>query len=136
MMENDTGAPRDNLGKKRRIMIVDDEEDICKIFKSGLERHGFAVDSFQDPIDALARYKPDFYDLLLIDIRMPRISGFELLREILKVDPKVKTVFISATEVHTNEVTKALPQGIKASIVKKPIPLKNLVKLVQDEILD
>ena len=110
-------------------MIVDDERDIAVIFKSGLERSGFLVDVFEEPSDALSHYKPNFYDLLLIDVRMPRMSGFELLEEILKVDPSAKACFITAFEIQFKDHFKH-----RTCIIKKPISLKELVIKIRQEI--
>ncbi|HET6780072.1 MAG TPA: response regulator, partial [Nitrososphaera sp.] len=74
----------------KRIAVVDDEPDITTIFKKGLECHGFAIDIFNDPQAALASFKPNCYDLLIIDIRMPRINGFDLYRELKKRDNSIR----------------------------------------------
>ena len=63
---------------KRRVLVVDDEPDICLTLKIILERYGFTVDSFADPNTALKNFKPGLYDLVILDIKMPQISGFEL----------------------------------------------------------
>jgi two-component system response regulator ResD len=63
---------------------VDDEKDITFMFRSGLERNGFTVEVFNDPLEALSHFKPEYYDLLLLEVRMPGMSGFELCREIRK----------------------------------------------------
>jgi len=119
---------------RRRIMVVDDEQDVSIIFKSGLERNGFAVDVFNDPFEALSHYKPDFYDLLLIDVRMPGISGFELFQRILKMDSKARACFVSAFEIHRDEIAKHLPDHAEDCIIKKPVSLKELVRIVNEEI--
>ncbi|HEX5976881.1 MAG TPA: response regulator [Nitrososphaeraceae archaeon] len=63
---------------KNRILIVDDEPDIAQVLKMGLEQNGFAVDAYNNPLDATSNFKADLYDLLLIDIKMPKMNGFEL----------------------------------------------------------
>jgi two-component system, OmpR family, response regulator ChvI len=63
---------------KPRVLVVDDEPDINLTFKTGLEAKGFIVDAFSDPVLALSDFKPGVYDLLLPDVRMPQIIGFEL----------------------------------------------------------
>lgn len=63
---------------------MDDEPDITNVLKKGLERHGFTVDTFNDAQAALASYQPMYYDLILIDIRMARINGFNLYRQLKK----------------------------------------------------
>jgi CheY-like chemotaxis protein len=63
---------------KNRILIVDDEPDIAQVLKMGLEKNGFAVDTYNDPLDVISDFKADSYDLLLLDIKMPKMNGFEL----------------------------------------------------------
>src|SRR5919108_4490469 len=75
---------------KRRILVVDDEPDIASIFKISLEYNGFEVDAYNDPILALSNFKAGLYALLLLDVRMPGMTGFELYKEIMKIDNKVK----------------------------------------------
>jgi len=119
---------------QQRLMVVDDERDIAQIFKSGLERNGFLVDIFDEPLDALSHFKPNFYDLLLLDVRMPRMSGFELFNEILKVDPAAKACFITAFEIHAKEFRENFMGGAEECIIKKPILLKELVTRINKEI--
>lgn len=76
-----------------RIMVVDDEPDITSAFKMGLERSGFQVDAYNNPQQALAEFRPGKYDLLLLDIRMPGMNGFELYQEMKNMDANIKTVF-------------------------------------------
>jgi two-component system response regulator ChvI len=63
---------------QKRILVVDDESDLTKVSKLALEYHGFKVDSFNDPQEALTKYKPGLYDLVILDIKMPNMDGFEL----------------------------------------------------------
>jgi two-component system, OmpR family, response regulator ChvI len=88
-----------NNGIKRRILLIDDERDITFAFRTSLEDKGFIVDSFNDPQEAVSNFKAGFYDLLLIDVKMPKMNGFELYQEIEKVDNKAKVCFITAFEV-------------------------------------
>lgn len=67
-----------------RVLIVEDEADLLHSIKKGLTRNGFDVDGFDDPLEALAKFKPNSYDVLLVDIRMPKMNGFELYRAIKK----------------------------------------------------
>lgn len=120
--------------ERKRIMVVDDEEDIAQLFKSGLERNGFSVEIFNDPLEALSSFKPHYYDLLLLDVRMPAMSGFELYREIKKKDNSARVCFVSAFEVHEEELRNYLPWREEKCIVKKPISIKDLVKIIGEEI--
>jgi DNA-binding response OmpR family regulator len=82
-----------------RILIVDDDPDITSLFRIGLEDSGFEVHAYNDPLDALAKFKPHFYDLLLLDITMPKMDGFELCRRILQIDLNVRICFITAADI-------------------------------------
>jgi CheY-like chemotaxis protein len=117
-----------------RIMIVDDEKDITMVFRSALERAGFRVEVFNNPLDALSHFKPDYYDLLLLDVRMPQMSGFELYQEIMKKDNTVKTCFISAFEVYKEELKKYMPDKEDECIIRKPISTRDLVKIIKEEL--
>lgn len=126
------GAGNDGVAKKR-IMIVDDEKDISMIFKLGLERHGCDVEIFNNPLDALSHFKPGYYDLLLLDVRMPQMSGFELYREIMKQDGDAKIRLISAFEIHEHESDGHLLDGAER-VIKKPISVKELAGIISKEI--
>jgi two-component system, OmpR family, response regulator ChvI len=72
-------------GAKKRLLIVDDEADITNSFSLALEDSGlFVVDTYNDPLVALSNYRPNSYDLLLLDIKMPNMNGFELYDKIKK----------------------------------------------------
>jgi len=119
--------------KKFRVMIVDDEEDITSIFKIGLERNEFIVSTFNDPLKALAAFKPGVYDLLLLDIRMPGLSGFELYEKIRDKDRKVKVCFLTAFETYRPEFKKSFPflEEVKC-FLKKPITVGELIQRLMD----
>src|ERR1700745_1863018 len=90
----------------RRVLLVDDEKDLTDTLKNGLERHGFVVEPYNDPREALAHVRRDRYDLAIFDIRMPRMNGFELYREFKKVDGKTPVCFFTAFEVYKSEFEK------------------------------
>jgi len=69
-------------------LVVDDEADITAVMRRGLEKEGFGVDTFNDPLEALSDFKPGVYDLALLDIRMDKMNGFELFRALQKIDKK------------------------------------------------
>ena len=83
---------------KNRILIIDDEPDIAQALKMGLEDSGFAVDAYNDPLDAIANFEAGSYDLLLLDIKMPKMTGFELYNKLRQIDEKAKICFITAYE--------------------------------------
>jgi CheY-like chemotaxis protein len=107
--DNDTLTNIDANPQNPRILIVDDEQDVARLFSISLERSGFVVDVFNDPLSVLSNYKADTYDLLLLDIRMPHMNGFELYQKIKDMDSKVKVCFITAYEESLNEFKTLFP---------------------------
>ena len=122
----------------KRILIVDNEPDITQTFKSALEQEydnkKLEVHTFNDPISVLSQFKPSFYDLLLIDINMPDMNGFELCTEILKVDVNVKICFMSAGEVNHEAVRELYPTISIGCFIKKPIAIDYLIKRIKAEL--
>jgi len=119
--------------KKYRVMIVDDEQDITTVFRIGLENNQFIVTTFNDPIEALSRFKPDLFDLLILDIRMPEMNGFQLYNKIRDIDDKVKVCFLTAFEEARGEFESSFPflEEVKCYL-KKPITVQDLVKRLVD----
>ena len=92
-----------------RILLVDDEADIVHVLKRGLEIKGFEVDAFASSQEASDSFKPNLYDLAILDIRMPRLNGFALYRQMEKIDPSLMACFLSAFEIHLEEFEKIFP---------------------------
>jgi two-component system, OmpR family, response regulator ChvI len=122
------------MSSKGSILVVDDEIDITLAFKKGLENNGFMVDIYNDPVTALLNFKPDFYDLILVDVRMPKMNGFELYQEIEKVDKKSKVCFITAFEVYYHALREIFPTLEVGCFIRKPIEIDDLVKRINSEI--
>jgi signal transduction histidine kinase/CheY-like chemotaxis protein len=128
--------------KMKRIFLVDDNYDHTVTFKVGLELAGFEVDAFNDSAIALSKFKPDYYDLMLIDIKMPKIDGFGLYEKISRIDNKVKVWFITAyerfdkaqKEVPTNSRDIILNHFVEKPFVEKPIEIDILVKQIKSEL--
>jgi two-component system, OmpR family, sensor histidine kinase VicK len=124
--------------RMKRIFLVDDDYDHTITFKMGLELAGFEVDAYNDSAKALSKFKPDYYDLLLIDIKMPKIDGFELYEKIREIDNKVKVWFITAYETY-HKVLKEVLSTSKGEtnpgpIIGKPIEIDKLVKQIRTEL--
>jgi two-component system response regulator ChvI len=119
---------------KKRILLVDDEHDITFAFSKGLENNGFVVDTFNDPQEALSNFKAGLYDLLLIDVKMPQMNGFELYQEIEKIDDKAKVCFITAFEVYYNSLRELFPTTKVDCFIKKPITTDDLVERITREL--
>src|SRR5215472_18191287 len=92
-----------------KIAVIDDEKDIADVLRRGLEQNGFKVDSFTDPEVALHAFKPGSYDLMIVDIKMPKLNGFDLYRELRKKDASVRVVFLTAFEMYYEEFKKIFP---------------------------
>jgi DNA-binding response OmpR family regulator len=119
---------------KKRILLVDDERDITIAFRMGLESNGFIVDTFNDPQEALSNFKAGLYNLLLIDIKMPKMNGFELYQEIEKIDNRVKVCFITAFEVYFKSLRELFPTTNVDCFIKKPITTDELVERIKTEL--
>ena len=123
------------IADNKRILIVDDEEDIAWSFKITLECAGFVVDTSNDPLKSLSAYKAGAYDLLLLDIRMPRMSGFELFDKIKEIDDKVNVCFITAFEEYYDEFKKRFSDSEKTEwLIRKPIGIEALVSKVKSRL--
>ena len=118
----------------KRILLVDDEPDVIYTIKNILEDNGFEVDTFNDPITALKSYTANFYDLVILDIKMPKMDGFELYNKIREKDPKVKICFLTASELFYEEFRKArflLAEKIgEEYFIQKPIKTEDLVQKI------
>jgi CheY-like chemotaxis protein len=99
-----------NLKNKNKIFLVDDELDVSYTISTVLQDNGFEVDAFTDSVLALANYKTNFYDLIILDIKMPGMDGFELCKKIRETDPKVKISFLTASEMFYEEYREARSQ--------------------------
>jgi CheY-like chemotaxis protein len=122
--------------KKRRILIVDDDPVITKTFGLVLEDSGlYEVDTYNEPLTALRDFRPNFYDLALLAIRMPNMNGFELSDKIEKIDNKVKVCFISAYDVEDKSLREHFPSLKIKCFLPKPIAVSDLIKTLETELL-
>jgi two-component system, OmpR family, response regulator ChvI len=113
----------------RIILIVDDEPDITSSLKMGLEYNGFEFHTFNDPVEALSNFKAGSYDLVLLDIKMPKMNGFELYRQIKKIDDKAKVCFLTAGEMDYEQFRKELfPALDNNCYIQKPIETEMLIR--------
>jgi len=118
----------------RKILIVDDEPDITSSLKMGLEYNGFEVQTFNDPVEALSNFKASSYDLVLLDIKMPKMNGFELCQEIKKEDEKVKVCFLTAFEPSHEEFGRLFPKLNVKCFASKPISISDLAMKIKEVI--
>jgi len=112
-----------------RILVVDDEPDLTQVSTLALEYHGFKVDSFNDPQEALSKFEPGLYVLVILDIKMPKMDGFELYHEIKKKDNNAKVCFLTASELYYEEFRKKEYYALDRNMfIRKPIENEELVK--------
>jgi two-component system, OmpR family, response regulator ChvI len=120
---------------KGRILLIDDERDINTVVKKGLERVGFKVRAFNNPLDALSNFEAGSYEVALLDIRMPSMNGFELYKKLREIDSKIKVCFITAFEMYEEEFKKLFPSYEVRCFIKKPIKLTDLIVEIEKILL-
>jgi len=117
-----------NNNKKKKILFVDDEPDITWLSKTVLERNGFEVQTFESPVSALDNFKPGSYDLLVIDIKMREMDGFELYDKLRKMDNNINVCFLTAAQEYYDKYKERYSS--EECFITKPIALKSLVNTI------
>jgi CheY-like chemotaxis protein len=126
---------------KKRILVVDDEKDNASVFSIALEDTGlYEVNSFTNPMTALSSFRPNAYDLAILDIKMPKMNGFELYEKMKNIDDKFKVCFLTAFGEGHHEEFKRRFQGGQADsssathvhFLRKPITIDDLVEKVNE----
>ena len=117
-----------------KILLVDNEADVTITFKAILQDAGFIVNTYEDPLIALSNFIPRFYDLVILDIGMPKMNGIELSRQLLELDSNVKICFISAGEANIEVLRELYPSRDIGCFIKKPVTIDHLVKRVKAEL--
>jgi two-component system response regulator ChvI len=117
---------------KGRILLVDDDVDITHSFSLALQKDGFIVDTYNDPLIALGDFKADLYDLVLLDIKLPKMDGFELYDRIKEIDRRVKVCFISGYQMNYLALRE---QGLQIDcFISKPIKIEDLLRRINAEL--
>jgi len=120
----------------KRILLVDDESDVCFVLGEVLSENGFVVDSFENPTLALEKFTVHSYDLVVLDIKMPDLNGFALYREIKRFNKKVKVCFITAGEINYDEYSDISSSLPSKCFIRKPIDNEELMKQINEIIVD
>jgi CheY-like chemotaxis protein len=136
----DTDVAKEKFWK--RIMIVDDDEDVTITFKAGIEDSNNNTDTNKrievytsnNPVVALSEFKPNFYDLLLVDINMPHMNGFELCEKILTIDINVKVCFMSCVEINREALREIHPAISLGCFIRKPVTTDYLLERIRSEL--
>ena len=117
-----------------KILLVDNEADVIITFKAILQDAGFIVNTYEDPLIALSNFIPHFYDLVILDIGMPKMNGIELSRQLLVLDSNVKICFITAGEANIEVLRELYPSRAIGCFINKPVTIDQLVKRVKAEL--
>jgi CheY-like chemotaxis protein len=127
----------------KRILVVDDDPDITLTFKAGLDGHyygdgdkkkRFEVYTYNDPLLVLKEFKPHFYDLLLTDIYMPNINGFQLCEKILELDVNIRLCFMSALAVNIQALSEVYRNVNLGCFIEKPVSIDYLINRLAAEL--
>jgi CheY-like chemotaxis protein len=126
----------------KNILIVDDEADVTLTFKAGIEDSNNKADANKrievytssNPVVALSEFKPNFYDLLLSDINMPHVNGFELSEKILAIDINVQVCFMSSAEINHEALREIYPSLSLGCFIRKPVTIDYLLKRIMSEL--
>ncbi len=113
---------------KNKILVVDYEHDSNLLLKTILERNGFIVDCFDDPFVAMENFRSNLFSLIILNIKLPKLNGFQLYREIRKKDKKVKVCFVTDGEMYYGVYTDIFNSLDENSFIRKPINYDNLLE--------
>jgi DNA-binding response OmpR family regulator len=112
--------------KEKYILIVDDDEDFTNLYETFLKFDGYEVDAFTDPTDALYSFRKDVYDLVLLDLKMPKMNGVELSQELQNIDPNLFYRFITAASKEYIDNLKLNNPDLEKNIIYKPLWLNEI----------
>jgi DNA-binding NtrC family response regulator len=112
-----------------RILVIDDDEDILNLFGDFLKKEGYDVNSFLDPLKALEEIhrRPQRYSIIITDVRMPGISGIELIRRICKINHDIKVIIISAFELNGEDLRNIRYDNF----MEKPVHMQYLAQTIE-----
>ncbi len=122
-------------GHSHKILVVDDEQDIVFTLKTILTEAGFSVDAFTNPSVAFEMFRPEKYELIILDIRMPGLNGFELYMKLLEQDNSIKVLFLTAVNefsMYAKFKNSVSPMSGKRYYLQKPVDLTKLLQRVDD----
>ncbi len=121
--------------RHKRILVIDDDPDIVFTLRVGLESDPtMQVFGFDNPVTALVEFKPNFYELLLIDVNMPLMDGFQLAQNLVRRDLNVRVCFMTSGEINMNAAREVHPLKSIGCFIKKPITTEQLLKRIRAEL--
>lgn len=118
------------------ILLVDDESDITTVLKQGLQKQGFEVFGFTDPLLALEHFQTNSrkYGLVISDLRMPGMNGYEFLKRVKEIKPQVPIFLMTAFEIDDKEFRNVLKSVKIDEFIQKPISFKGLTEIIREHI--
>jgi CheY-like chemotaxis protein len=130
LLQDQTARSSSSRNKKKRVLLVDDEPDTCIVYQIVLQDAGYECISYIDSVKALKEFRSNYYDLILLDIKMPVLNGFELCKKIREIDKTVHVIFITASEAYYEKFRgQHFPELGKINYIQKPIGNDELVRL-------
>jgi two-component system, OmpR family, response regulator ChvI len=129
--KEETGNQKRN--ERKRILLVDDEPDHCLIYRMVLQDAGFECIPYTDSVKALKEFKPNHYDLVILDVKMPLLNGFELCKKIRELDRIVHIIFITALSEYYKDIRdQSYPQLRNTVYIQKPISNQELIEIANE----
>ncbi|MFL6526409.1 MAG: response regulator [Nitrososphaera sp.] len=133
-MKDSRSLESDNNARKK-ILIVDDEPDVTFTIKVILTSNGYEVDAFEDTEEALANFRKEVYFLAFLDIKMPKMNGFDLYKKLLEIDKQLKVCFLTALGEFDDYYKQYKKEDVAPlwgirHIVRKPIDNSKLLEEV------
>jgi DNA-binding response OmpR family regulator len=128
--------PLSHQDRKKKVLFVDNEPDMTTMLKMALERIGFLIDTFNDPLLALESFKPNSYDLVMLDVMMPKMNGFELCEQLKRADQGAKVCFLTASnETYREELRKERYCELNRDLfLEMPMPIKKILAEIMKRI--
>jgi DNA-binding NtrC family response regulator len=120
----------------KAILVLDDEFDIISVIKQGIDKQGFRVSAFTDPYLALEHFQinSELYGLVITDLRMPGMNGYEFIKKVKEIKPQVKVFFMTAFSINDIEFRRILPFVKIDEFIEKPVSLNKLASLINKSI--
>jgi CheY-like chemotaxis protein len=115
---------------RSKILVIDDNPDVTRALKSILELNGAKVTVYNNPLEAVKKFRAHEYDLVLLDFQMPEMDGFEVYRHLTKVDKSARICLLTSFDVYEREFATVFPGARIHAFLKKPVETRSLLKIV------
>ena len=118
---------------KKRVLLVDDEPDVCMVYQIVLQMAGYDCVYYTDSVKALNEFAPSYYDLILLDVKMPILDGFELHKKIRDLDKNIQIIFTTAGGEYHDQIIKqsSTEENHRFTYIQKPIGNDELIRMLK-----